>query len=177
MARTLLTLWILGPLVACSGRRIGNQDSSAGPSSQETYEYANCPNYTGDCPREGTLACALKAIIAKYNSCSMHEDCVAAVFKAKCSGAGACPPFYVNRQLKAGFEAEAQREIDRYCETARCRAGGPCGVIGTMEAYCADSRCTLIRVFAEAGPRLIAIPYHRRATGLIGPVRGCGPFD
>lgn len=144
-------LWVLGALAACSGRRIGNQDSSAGPSSQEIYEYANCPKYAGDCPREGTLACALKTIVDKYNSCSKHVDCVAAVFQAKCSGAGVCPPIYVNRQLKASFEPEAQREIDRYCRTATCHASGPCGVIGTMEAYCASSRCTWIRVFGEAG--------------------------
>ena len=67
------SLWVLGALGACSCRRMGIQDSSATPSSQETYEYGNCPKYDGDCPREGTLACALKTIVDKYNSCSKHE--------------------------------------------------------------------------------------------------------
>jgi len=148
MVRTFLALVTFAAVTACSGRRATNPAEP--PSSQETYQYGNCAKYAGDCPGEGTLACALKTIVAKYNACTKHDDCVAAAFEAKCSGAGACPPFYVNRQLKAGFEAEAQREIDKYCATARCRAGGPCGII-EMQPYCADAHCSWIRVFG--GPR------------------------
>lgn len=67
-----------------------------------------------------TLACALRTIAGKYNACAKHEDCLAAALEAKCSGAGFCPPYFVNRQLKAVFEAEAQHEIDRYCERGPC---------------------------------------------------------
>jgi hypothetical protein len=141
MVRTFLALTALAAFTACSGRA-----ANAPPSSQETYQYDDCPKYAGDCPGEGTLACALKTIVAKYNACSKTDDCVAATFDAKCSGAGACPPFYVNRQLQAGFVAEAQPEINKYCATARCRAGGPCRII-EMQPYCADGHCTWIRVF------------------------------
>ena len=137
-------------MFACLGSKNATQPTTSGPSSQETYEYDNCPHYRGDCPGEGTLACALKTIVTKYNTCNKHEDCVATNFNAKCSGAGGCPPFYVNRQMKADFEAEAQREIDRYCENPTCKAGAPCGII-EFEAYCASSRCTWIRVFS-GGP-------------------------
>jgi hypothetical protein len=92
-----------------------------------------------------TLACALRTIAGKYNACVKHEDCLAAALEAKCSGAGFCPPYFVNRKLKAVFEAEAQHEIDRYCERGPCSPSGFCGVIGTMEAYCAARHCTWIK--------------------------------
>jgi hypothetical protein len=147
MARTLVALAALTALGACFGRTAANPE---GNSSQDSYQYGGCPKYAGDCPGEGTLACALKTIVTKYNACSKHEDCVAAAFEAKCSGAGACPPFYVNRQLKGGFEAEAQQEIDKYCATATCKGGAPCGII-QMEPYCANAHCTWIRTFS-GGP-------------------------
>jgi hypothetical protein len=94
----------------------------------------------------GTLACALRAIEAKYNACSKHADCVEAAFDNKCSGAGTCPPYYIHQQFKADFEAEAQREIDRYCQQASCSTSGLCGIVGPLEAYCASGHCTWIRV-------------------------------
>lgn len=93
----------------------------------------------------GTLACALRTIAGKYNACAKHEDCLAAALEAKCSGAGFCPPYFVNRQFKAAFEAEAQREVGRYCAQGSCSASGFCGVIGTMEPYCAGVHCTWIK--------------------------------
>src|SRR5258708_33232286 len=116
MVRTVLGLVTLAAVTACSGRRATNPAEP--PSSQETYQYGDCARHAGDCPGEGTLACALKTIVAKYNACTKHDDCAAAAFEAKRSGAGAGPPSYVNRQLKTSFEAEAQREIDKYCATA-----------------------------------------------------------
>jgi hypothetical protein len=95
----------------------------------------------------GTLACALRTIVAKYNACSKHEDCVTASFNTRCSGAGFCPPYITNQQSKAGFEAEAQGEIDRYCERANCTAWAYtfCALL-QVEPYCASKRCTWIRV-------------------------------
>jgi hypothetical protein len=95
-----------------------------------------------------TLACALRTIAGKYNACAKHEDCLAAAMETKCSGAGFCPPYFVNRQFKVAFEAEAQREVDRYCERATCSASGFCSVIGTMEPYCAGGHCTWIRTLS-----------------------------
>ena len=148
MARILSPLLLPLLIFACSGPKGATQPYV--PSSQETYEYGTCPKDRDDCPRERTLACALGAVASKYNPCSKHEDCVAAAFEAKCSGAGACPPFYVNRQLQGGFEAEAQQEIDKYCATATCKGGAPCGII-QMEPYCANAHCTWIRTFS-GGP-------------------------
>jgi len=150
MLRILSPLLLLPLMFACHGSMSATQPTGSGPSSQETYEYGDCPKYRGDCPREGTLACALKTILTKYDACSYHQDCVAAEFNAKCSGAGGCPPFYVNREMKAAFEAAAQREIDRYCENPTCKGGGPCGII-EFQGYCSRSRCTWIRVYS-GGP-------------------------
>ena len=58
-------------------------------------------------------------MLSKYNPCSKHEDCVATSLDAKCSGAGSCPPLYVNREMKAGFgplrELTLHLEIVRSC--------------------------------------------------------------
>jgi hypothetical protein len=93
-----------------------------------------------------TFACGLKTIASKYNSCSKHQECVGAAIVGKCSGAGSCPPFYVNQKFKSSFEAEAQREIDRYCDGGTCSASALCGLI-EVEPYCAEGHCTWIKVF------------------------------
>jgi len=139
MARILSPLLLLLLMFACSGPKEATQPHV--PSSQETYEYGTCPKSGEDCPREQTLACALKTIASGYSRCSKHEDCVASNVDAKCSDAGSCPPLYVNREMKAAFEAEAQREIDRYCENSTCKSGGPC-LITWFGARCANSHCT-----------------------------------
>jgi len=92
-------------------------------------------------PDDRALACALETIASKFNPCSKHENCVAANLEAKCSDAGSCPPLYVNREMKGGFEAEAQREINRYCENATCKSSDLCWVT-KFEARWANSRCT-----------------------------------
>jgi hypothetical protein len=140
MARILSPLLLLLLLIfACSGPKGATQPHV--PSSQEAYEYGTCSKDRDDCPRERTLACALEAVASKYNTCSKHEDCVAAQLDPKCSLSGSCPPLYVNREMKAGFEAEAQREVDRYCENATCKSSGLCGLT-RFEARCANSHCT-----------------------------------
>lgn len=150
MARILSPLLLLPLMFACSGPKGATQPHVL--SSQETYEYGTCPKCRDDCPRERTLACALKTIASRHNACSKHEDCVAANVAAKCSDAGSCPPLYVNREMKAAFETEAQREIDRYCENPTCKSSGLCGIT-KFEAHCANSRCTWIRAFRD-GPFL-----------------------
>ena len=135
----ILPLLLLPLLFACFGPKGATQPHV--PSSQEAYEYGACPKARDDCPRERTLACALETIASRYNACIKHEDCVAATVDAKCSDSGSCPPLYVNHEMKAAFEAEAQREIDRYCESPNCKSSGLCG-ISKFEAQCADSRCT-----------------------------------
>ena len=139
MVRMLPPLLLLPLMFACSGPQAATQPHV--PSSQETYEYGTCPKGRDDCPRERTLACALRTIASGYNACSKREDCVAANVVPKCSDAGSCPPLYINREMKAAFEAEAQREIDKYCETPSCKSNGLCGIT-RFEANCADSRCT-----------------------------------
>jgi len=139
MVRTLPPLLLLPLMFACSGPKAATQPHV--PSSQETYEYGTCPKGRDDCPRERTLACAMETIASRYNQCSKREDCVAAHVVPKCSDAGSCPPLYVNREMKAAFEAEAQREIDKYCDTPSCKSSGLCGIT-RFEANCADSRCT-----------------------------------
>jgi hypothetical protein len=139
MARILSPLLLLPLMVGCSGQKDATQPHVV--SSQETYEYGTCEKGRDGCPHDRALACALNTIASKFNPCSKHEDCVAANLDAKCSDAGSCPPLYVNREMKAGFEAEAQREIDRYCENATCKSSEPCWVT-KFEARCANSRCT-----------------------------------
>ena len=139
MARILSPLPLLLLIFACSGPKGATQPHV--PSSQETYEYGTCPKDRDDCPRERTLACALKAVASRSNACSKHEDCVAARLDPKCSQAGTCPPLYVNREMKGGFEAEAQREVDRYCENPTCKSSELCFVT-KFGARCANSRCT-----------------------------------
>src|SRR5262249_50568067 len=97
------------------------------PSSQETYEYAICPKGGDDCPRERTLACALQTIASGYNACSQSKDCVAAHVAAKCSDAGSCPPLYVNREMRAAFEAEAQERSTGIAKTRPAKAVGCAG--------------------------------------------------
>jgi len=80
-------------------------------------------------------------IASRYNACGNREDCVAADVDAKCSDSGSCPPLYVNRKMKAEFEAEAQLEIDKYCGNPSCKSSGLCGIT-SFEAQCADSHCT-----------------------------------
>ena len=138
MARILSRLLLLPLTFACSGQKDVTQPHVV--SSQETYEYGTCEKGRDECPHDKALACALNTIASKYNPCSKHEDCFAANLDAKCSGAGSCPPLYVNREMKAGFEAEAQREIDSYCENSTCRSSWPC-FITKFEARCANSRC------------------------------------
>jgi len=139
MARILSPPLLLLLLFACSGPKGATQPHV--PSSQETYEYGVCPKNRDDGPRERTLACALEAIASRYYACSKHEDCVASKLDPKCSEAGSCPPLFVNREMKAGFEAEAQREVDRYCENSNCKSSGLC-LVTKFEARCASSHCT-----------------------------------
>lgn len=159
--------WLL-PLAliisGCSAARVSPQDSSTGPessaaqpSSQSVYQYSGCRDENGGCPRLLTLACALRTIASKYNTCAKHEDCVEAALDPKCSGAGTCPPYFVNRESKQSFETDAQREIDRYCRSGDCSYSGLCGSFGPVEAYCAQAHCTFNRLFGEAAqfqPRL-----------------------
>jgi len=134
----ILPLLLLPLMFSCSASKGATQPRA--PSSQETYEYGTCQKARDDCPRERTLACALTTIASRYNACSKREDCVAANVDAKCSDSGRCPPLYVNREMKAAFEVEAQREIDKYCENPSCKSSGLCGIT-SFEAQCADSRC------------------------------------
>ncbi len=137
-------------IAGCYGSRGAQAGAEQGPpTSQQIYAYPGCSNFDAYCPRMGTLACALRTIESKYNACSKHQDCVMAAFAAKCSGAGSCPPYFINQQSKTLFEAEAQKEIDRYCERATCSASGSgsCGLI-EVEPYCASGHCTWIKVFA-----------------------------
>jgi len=136
-----ITFVALTVVTSCSGSRL-SQTASRPPTSQESYEYPGCGNHNADCPRMWTLACGLRTIASKYNACSKHEECVAAVFDGKCSGAGTCPPFYVNQQFKSAFEAEVQYEIDRYCESGTCSAASLCPELISVEAYCASRHCT-----------------------------------
>ena len=138
----LLSSMALGiaALAACSGQRSAQAPKTA--SSQEAYEYPSCSNQGRECPRNLTLSCALKAIATKYKACSQHDDCVEAAIQPMCSGQGTCPPFFVNRQSKAAFEAEAQGEINRYCESARCSLPGLCPVVGSVHGYCTSKGCT-----------------------------------
>src|SRR5262249_9901605 len=139
MGRNLSPLLLLLPMFACFGPNSATQPHV--PSSQETYEYGTCPKGRDGCPRDRTLGCALETVASGYNACSKHEDCVAANLDGKCSDAGRCPPLYVNREMKAGFEAEAQREINRYCEEPTCKSDGLC-FITRFEARCENSHCT-----------------------------------
>jgi hypothetical protein len=146
VARTAIVVASLAVLFSCSSPRVAQPGTDGQPSSQQTYEYPGCRNDNAECPRMGALACALRTIASKYNTCSKHAECLEATLGAKCSGAGTCPPYFVNRQSKAAFESEAQHEIDRYCERGTCSASGLCGII-EMEAYCASGHCTWINVF------------------------------
>ena len=145
MARILSPLLLLPLMFACSGQKDATHPHVV--SSQETYEYGSCEKGRDDCPHDRALACALKTIASKFNPCSKREDCVAANLNAKCSDAGSCPPLYVNYEMKGGFEAEAQREIDRYCENATCKTSELC-FITKFEARCASSRC----IWTSLGP-------------------------
>lgn len=148
-----LSVLPLGLVIAgCSaskGAQTGDSSTASVPSSQSAYEYAGCRNENGGCPRLLTLACALRTIASKYNNCTKHEDCVQAAFDPKCSGAGTCPPYFVNGQLKQSFEEDAQREINSYCQTGDCTYSGLCGSFGVtpLQPYCASSHCTYIRVW------------------------------
>lgn len=148
MARILSLLFLPPLMFACSGQKDATQPHVV--SSQETYEYSTCKKRRDDCPQDGALACALNAIASKFNPCSRHEDCVAANLDAKCSDAGSCPPLYVSHEMKAGFEADAQREIDRYCENAICKSSQLCWVT-KFEARCVNSRCTWRALAVAAG--------------------------
>ena len=136
----ILPLLLLPLMFSCSASKGATQPGGA-PSSQETYEYGTCQKARDECPRERTLACALMTIASRYNACGNREDCVAADVDAKCSDSGSCPPLYVNRKMKAEFEAEAQLEIDKYCGNPSCKSSGLCGIT-SFEAQCADSHCT-----------------------------------
>jgi hypothetical protein len=139
MDRILPPLFLLPLAFACSGQKDATHPHVL--SSQETYEYGTCPKGGDDCPHERALACALQTIVSRYNACSKHEDCLASKLDAKCSNAGSCPPLYVNREMKSAFEAEAQTEVDRYCENATCKSSGLC-FITKFEPRCVDLRCT-----------------------------------
>ncbi len=141
--RRTIALGTVAALVACSGQRSVQTPNT--PSSQQAYEYPGCSNSDAECPRLGTLTCALRTIVRKHNACSQHDDCVEASIEPKCSGAGTCPPYFVNRQAKTAFEGEAQGEIERYCQTATCSLPGLCPVPGTVQGYCASGHCTWIK--------------------------------
>ncbi len=154
-SRSVRWRWLLWlAICACSGSRAtGTVPSSVGSSSsgapppfaQSAYEYAGCRNEDGGgCPRLKTLVCALRTIASKYDRCAQHADCVQATVVPKCSGAGNCPPYFVNGKSKVSFEADAQREIDRYCSGGDCSYSDPCGWLGLLEPYCASEHCTYI---------------------------------
>ena len=148
MTRGVSPLLLVPCLFACSGPSGASPLQAA--SSQDTYEYGACSTGHDDCPRDKALACALQTIASRYNACSRHEDCVPADLNARCSDAGSCPPLYVNRASKAAFEAEAQKEIDRYCGAPACRSSGLCFVT-RFAARCASSRCTFESLAVSSG--------------------------
>lgn len=123
MPRSSLTFAVAFAMAACTGKP--SDHAPTAKDSQATYQYAGCSNEDRGCPpRFQTLICAVRTIASKYDRCSNDEDCAQAALSPKCSGIGACAPYFVAGEFKTRFEGEAQLEIDRYCP----ESGAVCGM-------------------------------------------------
>lgn len=121
----------------------GRSDAGA-VNSQETYAYAGCDDAgTYGCPRSLVFACALDTIERRHASCQAASDCVL-VSPPNCFGHWVCRPAAVNDAGLASFLAEANLEIDRYCDGGLCR-GAPSCVFSYVSADCLNGTCVARR--------------------------------
>lgn len=123
-------------------------------TSQHRYTYPGCEDAgTYGCPNLLVFYCAMRAIEARHNSCSVRSDCVAAPIQ-NCVGAlSSCPPAAVTVVGRDAFVIEAQAEVWRYCGDggATCGSSGSCASSYSQElATCLNGRC--VPLLTDGGP-------------------------
>lgn len=121
---------------------------------QSEYTYAGCNDAgTYGCPNDLVFNCALEQIEAKHGGCQSDTDCVAVDFDT-CQGNYTCTPAVVSDA--GAFLAEANIELDRYCDGGPCRSFATCANgRNDYQPRCIQNRCRPELIdggTADAGP-------------------------
>ena len=127
---------ILGLLIATACSR----------SSQDVYSYPGCDGAgTAYCPRDLVFVCALNAIERKHGGCSSDADCRLLPL-GNCFGhLSSCPPAAINAASEQAFREEAEVEVARYCDGARCGGSGSCAFsYRDGGVSCQSGRCVAV---------------------------------
>src|SRR5262249_45825015 len=118
-------------------------DSGVGPS-EETYSFPGCAPSSLNCPNDGTLGCALRAVRSRHDSCLLTAECVEVPFVGGCTGWTACPPYSVNDAGLAGFLSEARAEVMKYCACPQCSWSLSCPGVDAGQPRCVSGHCTFV---------------------------------
>lgn len=143
MTRSLVlaALSLVGGLAACPIRDLKEDVwDPPPPITQAEYTYSQCDNEDGElCPRVRTAQCAVDWLSESHSwFCLEDEECELVQLRPRCFSV--CGPFVVNADEVENFRAEAQWQIDVYCNAGDCSEVTECPRVEAIPV-CKAGRC------------------------------------